>query len=1826
MRWRCVWLSFFALSVDIVTNVQARLVRNHVSSICSTWGRNHFKTFDGDMYEFPTMCEYNLVSDCHDSFQEFSVHMRRKETDGNPTVSYVVVTISDLSFHISKSVVTVNAQLVEMPYYNAGVQVEKNAVYIKLQSKVGITVMWNGDDAVMVELDHDYANRTCGLCGDFNGVLLHNEFIHHGRKISPFEFGNRHRVHRPNDDCENPSEEEDESLAAEQLSDSCTQFQPFCMQMLSSGSWSSCTSLIDPEPYIQACVQDMCGCNVTNDFCVCSTLSEFSRLCSHAGGQPPNWRTPHFCDKQCPFNMVYQESGSPCMDTCSYRDTSSLCEDHKMDGCFCPPGTVFDDISERGCISQSECQCKDDKIYNSGEVNRQGQTECTCVMGSWSCKKQLEMPATCAVEEGSHVTTFDGKTFTFHGECHYTLAKVQSKDDKSPKFTILVQLIPCVNQEYDTCLKTLKLLLNNDKHNVLTFTSDGKVKQNSQIMSLPYQVQGVLYIFRASSFHILLQTSFGLQIQIQHVPMMQVYVSLEHSYRAKTQGLCGNYNMVLADDMKTPQGIVEGTAVTFSNSWKANHMCQDRTERLDDPCSLSVENEKYAQHWCALLLKTNATFAQCHSVVDPELYHKRCTYASCNCEKSEACLCAVLSSYARACASKGVFLTDWRDNVCDKYMRNCPMSQTFSYKHQRCQLTCKSLSSKQQSCITDFLPVDGCSCSEGLYLNENDICVPMAKCPCYYNEVQIKPGKSINIKDEHCVCSNGVLRCNSWRASSVCPFPKVFINCSTPGIAERGVQCARTCLNLDNDDCDSTECESGCYCPSGLIDDGKGFCVKESQCPCQHNGRLYAPGTQIPNQCNTCTCRSGRWECTEKRCPGTCVIYGSGHYKTFDQRMYAFNGQCEYVAVKNKCGNKTVQENFGVITENAPCGTTGTTCSKIVRVLLGRMEIKLSKGKHEEQDLGHGPQIQYRISKFGLYLVIESAIGLTVMWDRKTTVRILLEPQHSGEVCGLCGDFDGDGHDFITQNQMVVSSPVKFANSWKVSSGCRDMRMNVNPCEAEPKRHLWAKMTCSIITGETFKECHNKVEPHPFYDNCVTDACACDTGGDCECFCTAVAAYAQACNDAGVCVSWRTPKICPVFCDYYNGPQECKWHYNPCHTTCYKTCLNPQGNCSATLPLVEGCYPVCPEDRPIFDEDKEICVEECSGCFYNGTRYKENEVVYNVTDNLGMCYYAICINTTVIHENKTCTSSTVQPPTLTTILTTELLTTQTVPLITTEVTTTLFSTPQTQPSTTVSTKATTTLTTFETEITESPVPSTSPRTESVVTATTPLQTLTSTLQPTTTKESTTFPTTPFTKTAQPTSTTTPYTKYPTSTQEPTTTTESTSIPTTPATATTTAKSTTPHSEPSTSTLQPTTTMKSTSIATTPATATTQPTTIATTTLTTFETEITESPVPSTSPRTESVVTATTPLQTLTSTLQPTTTTESTSIPTTPATATTQPTTTATSTTPHSEPPTSTLQPTTRTESTSIPTTPAVTGTMPTSTTKSSTPFTEFPTSTQGPTTTTVSTSIPTTPATATTQPTNDNTSQYNANFNTKSTTPHRVSDFNSAANNHNRIYIHSNHTCDSNYTANYNSNIYNTSQANIHNGIYIHSNYTCCNRNNANFNYKIYNPLHRVSDFNSGANNHNSIYIHSNYTCYSNYTANCNSNINNTSQNNANFNHKIYNPIHRVSDFNSGANNHNSIYIHSNHTCYSNYTANYNSNINNTSQANIHNGIYIHSNYTCCNRNNANFNYKIYNPLHRISNFNSGANNHNSIYIHSNYTCDSNYTANYNSNIHNTSQ
>ncbi|XP_030646377.1 mucin-2-like [Chanos chanos] len=1200
MKWATPLL--FALVLALTWALHANTMRarstNHVKSICSTWGNWHFKTFDGDVFQFPGSCEYNLASDCQGPVPEFSIHVWKSKTLAGLEIQELMVTFGGTIVELNRTAVKVDGKPVTLPYHVLWVLLEENSVYIKIYSKQGITVMWNRDDAVMVELDSKYANRTCGLCGDFNGLQIYNEFIHGYMKMSAIEYGNKQKIHNPYLECEDPNEEDD--IGSQQLS-LCQGHHASCADLLLSDDWASCTAILNPDPYIQACTLDKCRSppgDTSDNSLICATLSEYSRQCSHAGGTPPNWRTSTFCAVQCPYNMVHSESGSPCVDTCTYTDTSSLCQEHKMDGCFCPEGTVFDDISLRGCIPQTECQCKHDRVYDTGEIFQNAEEQCVCYQGKWECNS-LPSSGFCALEEGSHFTTYDGKEFTFHGECNYVI----SKDCAGSKFSILGQLIPCSTIETDTCLKSIMLILNKDKTNVLSIKADGRVRHNADVQ-LPYSTAN-LTVFRPSTFYIMVQTNFGLHIKVQLVPLMQLYITLDHSYQNRTCGLCGNFNNVLKDELKSPQGLVEGTAASFANSWKTQTTCPDRTERLDDPCSYSVVNENYAEHWCSNLKSKESPFSKCHSTVSPDNYYKRCKYASCNCDRSEDCLCAVFSSYVRACASKGIFLQGWRSLVCEKYTEQCPVSQVFSYKLQQCQSTCQSLSSERQVCSTDFVPVDGCSCPEGQYQDEHGMCVPVEQCSCYHDGEYIKPGKSIYIKDQHCVCSNGKLSCQSrfTRIPLACPDPKVYFNCSTANPDEYGVACARSCLSLEQD-CVAMECESGCMCPSGLLDDGRGNCVKDYECPCQHNGHFYAAGSRISIKCNTCNCKMGKWECTGNVCPGTCTIYGSGHYNTFDDQRFGFSGSCNYVAAQDTCGNKT--GSFRVITENVPCGMTGATCSKYVRIILGRTELRLADGRVEQENLEQGALIPYRVRTVGLYMSIEADIGLTVLWDRKTAVHIILQPQYMGEVCGLCGNFNGNGKDdFTTPAHLLVTDVLEFANSWKDSSGCPNMRMVVDPCSQNPNRLTWAKMQCSIITGKTFQDCHSMVDPAPYYDNCVTDSCACDSGGDCECFCTAVAAYAQACNDAGVCVAWRTPEICPVYCDYYNEQFECIWHYSPCHTPCYKTCYYPEGVCTSPIPNLE----VCPEDKPIFDERNNICVEKCEGCYHNGTWYEPGDEI-----------------------------------------------------------------------------------------------------------------------------------------------------------------------------------------------------------------------------------------------------------------------------------------------------------------------------------------------------------------------------------------------------------------------------------------------------------------------------------------------------------------------------------------------------------------------------------------------------------------------------------------
>ncbi|XP_078538892.1 uncharacterized protein LOC144823878 [Lissotriton helveticus] len=1242
------------------------LIEAHNDQICSTWGNSHFKTFDGDVFHFPGTCNYVLVSNCKSTYESFNIQIRREVVNNIPTITRITLVLEGVVIQLKNGSVKVNDEETELPYSHAGIQMDLNGIYLRVSYKEGMDFTWNEEDAIMVELSENYANTTCGLCGNFNDIPK-DEFLVNGFEMTPQQYGNFHKLNDPTEECED--------MIVEPLNN-CTGYEvEYCESILTSSAFADCNPAIHVQPYIEACAQDLCRCNnETQSFCLCNTFTEYSRQCTHSGSKPKNWRKPDLCPITCPFNMDYEECSLPCVDTCSNNEQSALCDDHCSNGCFCPPGYVYDDITSSGCMKQEDCPCNfNGKTYALGSNYTTACQRCTCGGGTWACEK-LPCVGTCSVDGGSHISTFDETLYNFHGDCGYVLAK----DCVGNSFSVMAEMRMCGRTESETCMKSVSISLNGGEKTFF-IRPDCTVLMNMVHAELPIVSDGVT-VFKPSSSYMIMETNFGLQVEIEVKHFLQVRIRLQPHFEGKTCGLCGNFNKDQADDFKTLSGVVEGTGASFGNNWKTQSDCPNVKNIHEDPCASSVQNAEYAEHHCQMLSDPLGPFEPCHAFLAPAPFERNCMFDTCNCEKTEDCMCAAISSYVRACAAKGIFLEGWRSEICGKYSEDCPATQTYTYSAHKCQATCRSLSEPDNSCGVTILPVDGCVCPEGMYLDESSKCVEVEECGCYYQGSSMAPGEVVHDNKAICTCSQGKVSCLGVTVKDPeCDAPMVYFDCANVSSNAQGSECQKSCQTYDVE-CFSTHCVKGCICPEGMVLDGKGGCIQAEACPCLHNEAEYQPGEEISVSCNTCTCKNRKWQCTDKPCFGTCTVYGEGHYITFDSKRYSFSGDCQYTLAQDYCGNSTAGT-FRVIIENMPCGTTGTTCSKAIRVFMGGNELILHEEHIDVVQRDSTVDMPFNVRSTGIYMVIESKHGMALMWDKKTSMFLKLSSKFKGTVCGLCGNFDSNGiNDFTTRSQSVVGDVLEFGNSWKANPTCPDALESKDACTANPYRKAWSQKQCSIIKSDAFSTCHSQVDPSKYYEACVTDSCACDTGGDCECFCTAVAAYAQACSEVGVCIHWRTPNICPLFCDFYNPDGDCEWHYKPCGAPCMKTCVNPGGKCLYELPGLEGCYPSCPEDRPYFDEQNMACTANCgcydnhgnlyrpgskipsvencmscscigndmkcnydlTACFcsYGGKKYKYGDEIYRTGDNLGGCFVATCAANGTINRHITECSTT----------------------------------------------------------------------------------------------------------------------------------------------------------------------------------------------------------------------------------------------------------------------------------------------------------------------------------------------------------------------------------------------------------------------------------------------------------------------------------------------------------------------------------------------------------------------------------------------------------
>ncbi|XP_043915133.1 mucin-6-like [Protopterus annectens] len=1148
-----------------------------VRGICSTWGYGHFKQFSNKTYDFIGHCKYILSADCSSSDPYFSIQFKR---DRSGKIIQIEVVLPLVTVLYENSTIVVSSEgPVTLPYHSSQILIQEWGASYKMMSEqhgLKLTVFWDEGSFLLVSIETQHSIQTCGLCGDFNSLQVLNDVGGEVLSQSPVEIANSDKNNSPREVCL--------PVKPTDIVTPSPQYQAICTKLVNDVA-PNCK--VSKTQYVISCQKDLTYCKRKGDrSCSCTTLSEYSRQCAMLRQQVENWRRNDLCPlDKCPGNQIYMECGAPCAPTCSNQ--LYLCTATCIYGCFCPPGTMLDDISGNGvCVPVDECPCLlfGEKYYSGERVTKPCRS-CICDQGQWTCD-QLPCPGKCTIEGGSFVTTFDSRTYRFHGICTYLLVKSADFPDG---LTVEAEFGSCGSAQTETCLQQIICRRSKD----LILISASQVNVNGAPQHLPY-ISDCITIVKESSMFIRLSYCSGLNVFVQLLPVFSAYIIVDTNITS-TAGLCGTHNQDSTDDFLSSHDVCERVAHVFVDSWRLRYNCDPSNDRAIDPCSTSQIIKVYAESSCSILINSESIFSKCHQYVDPTEYYKRCRYVSCNYDNTNAYMCESLGNYARACAARGLILYNWRKAV--KCSIPCASNMIYSYNANACNKTCFSLYKENIDCSSDLFPIEGCVCQPDTYLNHEGVCVKKSSCPCYTDNGDILLNDHLRIIDgTFCRCIYGSLHCEHGE-HEYCPPPQRFFKCSAQQRdGEYGAACAPTCQMLATGaQCSATECKSGCICPSGLYLDGTNECVEPDECSCEFSGVSYRKGEIIYTGCQECECLGGKWNCSyNPTCPGKCVIYGAGHITTFDGKRYLFDGYCSYTLARGSFGDSSTNFLFRITVDRIICSKSGTACSRTVNVYTKKAHYKIGYNGYVISPPTAMKNIVILNNRINVIAEITTDIvKIKIIWN-KLNIIILISRTHAGSelsFSGLCGNFNGNvKDDYTTRSGMIVSNVIDFGNSWKNDPACDDLKEVSQPCLDKPHRRAWAEKKCAIINSNVFAACHLLVYRLPFYDACVHDACGCEEDGDCTCLCDAIAVYAKACLDAGVCIDWRTPDFCPVYCDYFNKMKSKKpkdysynsWHYQPC------LCPNFVAGFSATSYInIEGCYN-CSTDE-YYDKENKKC-------------------------------------------------------------------------------------------------------------------------------------------------------------------------------------------------------------------------------------------------------------------------------------------------------------------------------------------------------------------------------------------------------------------------------------------------------------------------------------------------------------------------------------------------------------------------------------------------------------------------------------------------------------
>ncbi|XP_056457899.1 IgGFc-binding protein [Gadus chalcogrammus] len=476
-------------------------------------------------------------------------------------------------------------------------------------------------------------------------------------------------------------------------------------------------------------------------------------------------------------------------------------------------------------------------------------------------------------------------------------------------------------------------------------------------------------------------------------------------------------------------------------------------------------------------------------------------------------------------------------------------------------------------------------------------------------------------------CQEADSHVDDWRKLAKCPY-----KCQSNSVYQQcGSACPATCSN-PNPIC-NLPCMETCTCNKGfvLID---GECQPVENCGCTHEGRYLAPGQSYwaDDKCQkrcTCNANTRKVECEAVGCKtgtlcrvlkgikdchpishGKCRATGDPHYVTFDKKKFDFMGTCVYQMVKHSMGTDLVP--FEVLVQNDHRGSNVVSYTKMVEVKVYSLSVVISRTYQGvvmvDGELANLPLSlagnRVSVYKSGRYAVVSTNFGLKVIFDWERALFVSVPSSYMGQVSGLCGNYNGKAEDDLTpKDGMAIVPQAEFGASWQVENipGCVDSCKGKCPnCDITQKRRYETGTFCGILTDPKgpFRDCHSKVNPADYFEDCVFDVCSFE--GRKKVLCEAIASYSSACQAGGAKVyRWRTSQFCEFKCPANS-------RYETCAAVCPATCQTNLASLGCDEPCREGC--VC-EEGFVLSGERCVPVSQC-GCVDGDRYYTLNQVFY----------------------------------------------------------------------------------------------------------------------------------------------------------------------------------------------------------------------------------------------------------------------------------------------------------------------------------------------------------------------------------------------------------------------------------------------------------------------------------------------------------------------------------------------------------------------------------------------------------------------------------------